>query len=58
MSLSKSEPRRIEILAMLAICIGFLVWYWTPQFGRTINFSILLFKHWFPELFSFIAGLF
>ncbi len=58
MSLSKSEPRRIEIIVMLIVCVGFLIWYWTPQFGRTINYSILLSKHWFPSLFSFLAGLF
>jgi hypothetical protein len=58
MSFSKIDLRRFECLLLLIVSLVCLYWYWTPQFGRAINFSILLFKHWFPGLFSFFAGLF
>jgi hypothetical protein len=58
MSLAKIDSKRLETLILLGASLGFFIWYWDPQFGRTINFTLLLVQYWFPEVYQMLLNLF
>ncbi len=58
MFLAKIDSKRLETLILLGASLGFFIWYSDPQLGRTVNFTLLLLQHWFPDLYQMLLNIF